>query len=109
MEAGIFKVQVDFGQLQDAINDAVDQAIQRHALKSSLPPILTKQQLMDLLDVGATKAGELLNREDFPVIREFGHPRVPTHSLMIWIDEHTEWIRDNVGGKSKVKGKGRVA
>lgn len=109
METGIFKVQVDFGQLQDAINDAVDQAIQRHALKSSLPPILTKQQLMDLLDVGATKAGELLNREDFPVIREFGHPRVPTHSLMIWIDEHTEWIRDNVGGKSKVKGKGRVA
>lgn len=109
METGIFKVQVDFGQLQDAINDAVDQAIERHALKSSLPPILTKQQLMDLLDVGATKAGELLNREDFPVIREFGHPRVPTHSLMIWIDEHTEWIRDNVGGKSKVKGKGRVA
>ncbi|WP_342576407.1 DNA-binding protein [Paenibacillus sp. FSL M8-0142] len=109
MEAGIFKVQVDFGQLQDAINEAVDQAIERHALKSSLPPILTKQQLMDLLDVGATKASELLNRNDFPVIREFGHPRVPTHSLMTWIDEHTEWIRDNAGEKSKVKGKGRVA
>lgn len=109
MEAGIFKVQVDFGQLQDAINDAVDQAIERHALKSSLPPILNKQRLMELLDIGATKAGELLNREDFPVIREFGHPKVPTNALMIWIDEHTEWIRDNAGEKSKVKRKGRVA
>lgn len=109
MEAGIFKVQVDFSQLQDAINDAVDRAIERHALKSSLPPILTKQELMNLLDIKATKASELLNREDFPVIREFGHPRVPTHSLMTWIDEHTEWTKNNVGEKSKVKGKGRVA
>ncbi|KOP68935.1 hypothetical protein AMS62_03350 [Bacillus sp. FJAT-18019] len=91
------------------MNNAVDQAIERHGLKSTLPPILTKQELMDLLDIKATKASELLNREDFPVIREFGHPRVPTHSLMIWIDEHTDWIRDNSGEKSKVKRKGRVA
>lgn len=109
METGLFKVEMDFSQLQEVINIAVDQALERHALKSSLPPLLTKSQLMDLLDIGATKASELLNREDFPVIREFGHPRVPTHLLMIWIDEHTEWIRENVGENSKVKGKGRVA
>ncbi|MGG3278838.1 DNA-binding protein [Paenibacillus solani] len=109
MESSFLQVQFDYTQLQDAINIAVDQALERHTLKSSLPPLLTKSQLMDLLDIGATKASELLNREDFPVIREFGHPRVPTHSLMIWIDEHTDWIRDNSGEKSKVKRKGRVA
>lgn len=109
MGAGLIKVELDFGQLQEAINSAVDQALERHTLKNNLPPLLTKSQFQDLLDIGATKASELLNREDFPVIREFGHPRVPTHLLMIWIDEHTEWIRDNVGENSKVKGKGRVA
>ncbi|MFU1797327.1 DNA-binding protein [Paenibacillus azoreducens] len=99
MESGIpvLKVEMDFEQLQAAINAAVDQAMERHSLKSSLPPLLTKSQLMDLLDIGSTKASELLNRKDFPVIREFGHPRVPTELLMTWITEHTDWIRENAG------------
>lgn len=104
METGIFKLDMDYGRLQEVINIAVDKAIERHAIKSSLPPLLTKNQLMELLDIGSTKASELLNREDFPVIREFGNPRVPTHLLMTWIDEHTGWVRDNAGDKWKRKG-----
>jgi len=105
METGIpmLKVEVDFTKLQDAIDSAVDKALERHAFKSTLPPLLTKSDLQDLLDIGATKASELLNREDFPVIREFGHPRVPTHLLLTWIDDHTEWITDNAGDKWKKK------
>ncbi|GAB6990886.1 hypothetical protein [Paenibacillus pini] len=100
-------VQMDFLKLQEAINAAVDQALERHSVKSNLPPLLTKTQLQDLLGIKATKAAELLSREDFPVTREFGHPRVPTHLLMIWIDEHTDWVRENA--KDLLKGKRGVA
>ena len=91
----MLKVELDFDQLQTIINNAIDKAIERHALKDSLPPLLSKSQLQDLLGIGSTKASELLNREDFPVIREFGHPKVPTHLLIEWIDKHTEWVRTN--------------
>nr|WP_318842587.1 DNA-binding protein [Paenibacillus massiliensis] len=64
---------------------------------NQLPPLMTKTQLMELLDIGTTKAAELLNREDFPVIREFGHPRVPTRLFLEWVESHTEWISANAG------------
>lgn len=104
METGLFKIDLDLSQLQAAINDAVDKAIERHSFQSQLKPLLTKNDLMDLLEIGATKASELLNREDFPVTREFGHPRVPSHLLLIWIEEHTDWVRDNAGANWKLRG-----
>ena len=86
---------IDLSKFEQAIHDAVQKAFEKHSFANSLPPLLTKSQLMDLLGIKATKAAELLNREDFPVIREFGHPRVPTHLLMVWIEEHTDWVRGN--------------
>ncbi|WP_077623805.1 hypothetical protein [Sediminibacillus massiliensis] len=62
---------------------------------SKWPPILTKKDLMEFLQIKDNKASELLNRDDFPVIREFGHPRVSLQQLMYWIDQHTDWVKDN--------------
>ncbi|MGM1022977.1 MAG: DNA-binding protein [Bacillota bacterium] len=96
----MFKLEVDPQQLQQLIVDAVEKALERNSFSAAnhQPVLFDKQQLMDFLRIGSTKASELLNREDFPVIREFGHPRVPLHALMVWIDEHTEWVRDNAKG-----------
>ncbi|WP_083679414.1 hypothetical protein [Paenibacillus amylolyticus] len=96
----MFKIELDPTELQQYISKAVEDAFSKidFALKDDskkYPALMDKNELMDFLRVGHTKASELLNRDDFPVIREFGHPRIPLHSLMIWIDEHTEWIRDN--------------
>jgi hypothetical protein len=93
----LLKVELDLDQLQTIINKAIDEAIERHAFVNNLPPILNKSQFQELLDIGSTKAAELLNREDFPVIREFGHPRVLTHLFMQWCEEHTEWVQKNAG------------
>ncbi|MBG9795619.1 hypothetical protein ABD76_25430 [Paenibacillus dendritiformis] len=101
MHKSIFEVDVDF--LSEIINNAIKKAFDNLKVKNELPLLLTRTQLMELLDIGSTKASELLNREDFPVIREFGHPRVPTHLFMIWIEEHTEWVRENTGNKSIIK------
>lgn len=103
MGTNLFTVEMDFTQLQEVIKSAVNEALEKQMFVSGLPPVLTRQQLMDLLDIGSTKATELLNREDFPVTREFGHPRVPTRLLMMWIEEHTEWINSNAGDNWRVR------
>lgn len=91
----MLKVDIDPELLQKVINEAVDKAIERHALKDSLPPLLTRNQLMDLLGIKSTKIAELFNRPDFPVIREFGHPRVPTKQLFEWIEHNTQWVNNH--------------
>jgi hypothetical protein len=95
VNTGLFKVEMDFSQLQSVIKEVIEASLKSHSFVANLPPLLTKSQLMEVLGIGATKASELLNREDFPVTREFGHPRVPTRLLLIWIEEHTDWVRDN--------------
>ncbi|SFM44203.1 hypothetical protein [Salibacterium qingdaonense] len=89
--------------IEDTIKQAVEEAIQPLAQRidrlekgdSNLPVLLTKQELKEVLGIGNTKASELLNRPDFPVIREFGNPKVPRDQLLKWIDEHTEWVEEN--------------
>lgn len=91
----MLKVEIDIEQLQQVINEAIARAFEKHIVPQSLPPILSKAQLMELLDIGKTKAAELLNREDFPVTRELGHPKVLTHLLIRWMEQHTEWVSEN--------------
>lgn len=63
--------------------------------QSDLPALLTRKQFMELADIGETKCAELFNRQDFPVNREFGHPRVPTALLFEWINRNTDWVQTN--------------
>jgi len=102
----MFKVEIDLDELSSVIRAAVAEAVSNQPKVASLPPVLSKKQFMELLDIGSTKATELLNREDFPVIREMGVPRVLTHLLLTWMEEHTEWVRKNAGPASIGKRKG---
>ncbi|MFH5187020.1 DNA-binding protein [Paenibacillus sp. TAB 01] len=97
----LIKFEMDMTQLRKAINEAVDQALERHSLAGSLPPVLNREQLMKFLDIKSTKASELMNRRDFPVIRELGHPKILTHLLMKWLEDHTEWVTENAGSGYK--------
>ena len=98
----MLKVEMDLDQLQEVINNAVDNAIKRHAIKTSLPALLTRKQFMELMDIGETKASELLNRNDFSVFREAGHPKVPTKQLFEWIDRNTEWVQSQTNYLNRV-------
>lgn len=101
-------IVIEVEDLQKIIQEAVADAVKGH-LTRELPPILTRKQFMELLDIGESKTAELFNRPDFPVNREFGHPRIPTVLLMRWIEEHTVWINQNAGEKWKQKRNGGVA
>lgn len=101
-------VVIEVEDLQKMIREAVADAVKGH-LTNELPPVLTRKQFMEFLDIGESKTAELFNRPGFPVNREFGHPRIPTGLLMKWIDEHTEWVDENAGELWKDKRKGGVA
>lgn len=86
--------------LKDALEEAlapIKRDIEELKSASSLSkygPVLTVTELMDFLKIGRTKATELVSRPDFPVIRACGI-KVPTHLLMEWIEQNTEWVRHN--------------
>lgn len=88
-------VVIEQGKLLDMINQAVQQATAHLEPQNELPPLLTRKQFMELIGIGETKCAELFNRQDFPVNRDFGHPRVPTKLLFDWIYANTEWIETN--------------
>lgn len=69
--------------------------IEELRLITQLPPVLSRKEFMDFVGVSETKCAELFKRKDFPVNREFGHPKVPTQLLMEWIHANTDWVREN--------------
>jgi hypothetical protein len=93
----MFKLELDEQLLKKVVSEAVSAALEQTKPTSSLPPVLTRTQLMELLDIKSTKAAELFNRQDFPVTRELGHPRVLTHLLIQWLEDHTDWVGKNTG------------
>jgi len=99
----MIKVELDANFLTQLINEAVETALKRYTIQSSYPPVLNKQQFMEFLDIGSTKAAELFNRKDFPVCRELGHPRVKTDLLLQWIEQHTEWVATNAGNNAPAR------
>lgn len=60
--------------------------------EKKLPPLLTRKQFMEIVDIGPTKCNELFNREDFPVNRELGHPRVVTKLFFDWVNATTSRV-----------------
>lgn len=82
-------------KLSLAIEKAYLRGVADGQTKYALKPLLTRKQFMELVDIGETKCAELFNRRDFPVNREFGHPRVPTTLLFEWINANTNWVRAN--------------
>ncbi len=82
-------------KLQDMCQKAYEQGVEDGRKKHSVPELMTRKQFMEFANIGEAKCAELFRRRDFPVIREFGHPRVPTNLLFAWIAENTDWIRFN--------------
>ncbi len=53
--------------------------------EKQIPPVLTRKQFMELVDISSNKCNQLFNRQDFPVNRELGHPRVVTKDFFEWL------------------------
>ena len=89
-------------ELKDMFKQAYEQGINDARMKYELPLLLTRRQFMEFASISEAKCAQLFNRQDFPVNREFGHPRVPTQLLFEWIEGHTEWIETHAPGLKDV-------
>ncbi|MGE8079062.1 DNA-binding protein [Peribacillus loiseleuriae] len=92
----MIQVNLDFADdnFREMLREEIKNAVADVIRQNQLPPMLTRKQLMELFNIGETKASELLNRSDFPVFREAG-VLIPTHMLFKWIEQHTRWFEDN--------------
>lgn len=86
-----------FAFSQDEINNLVTEiknqlvpVLVQELKEKQLPPMLTRQQFMELAGIGEAKCAELFRRSDFPVNRELGNPRVPTKLFFDWFYSTTE-------------------
>ncbi|MER2060201.1 MAG: DNA-binding protein [Niallia sp.] len=91
----MLNVQFDPEVFREIIREELIAATEQKSVTiKELPAMLTRDELKDVLRIGDTKASELLSRTDFPVLREAG-VLIPTHLLMRWIEDHTQWIQKN--------------
>lgn len=82
-------------ELKAMFRQAYEQGVNDARMKYELPQLLTRKQFMEFANISEAKCAQLFNRQDFPVNREFGHPRVPTKLLFEWIDRNTDWVGAN--------------
>lgn len=86
-------------ELRTIIREAVREGIEEASLNlerpriRQLPEELTRQEVMDLLQIKATKAAELFKLPGFPVRREGKSLYVNTKQLFKWMDENTPALK----------------
>lgn len=91
----MLNVQFDAEAFRKIIREEMNAAKEQKPVTiQELPAMLTRDELKDFLRIGDTKASELLSRADFPVLREAG-VLIPTHLLMRWVEDNTQWIQKN--------------
>lgn len=103
----MFQFQIDDSTVDQIAEHIANQAFEKFSNKMdnhiNLPVVLNREQLKEVLDIKNNKVSELLARADFPVLRETGRPKVPAKQLLVWIDQHTEWVDKNTGKNSVFK------
>lgn len=108
MQGGLSMLKVEFDQEtldQLAVSVAewvVPKIMEQFHHLNDWPPVLNRKQAMKYLDIKENKLNELSRRSDFPVNRELGYPKYPTRLLQIWIEENTDWVRENTGFFNRV-------
>ena len=67
---------------------------------SSLPDVMTAEQLASALQISKSGAYALLNRSDFPTLRIGGRKMVMKKDLQEWLNSRTMWISLSVRRRS---------
>lgn len=73
----------------DLLAEKIATKMQEQQRYHGLPPVMRRHQFMEAFDVNSTKASELFQRLDFPIIDDLGYPRVNTKLLFECMDRKT--------------------
>lgn len=77
----------EISMIASAVTKQLLPELLREINQKQLPQLMTRTQFMEFAGISNTKCNELFNREDFPVTRELGHPRVKTDTFLKWLDD----------------------
>ena len=85
-------ITMTLDEFREIINEEVKAAVEETISYKQLPPLLNKDQLMEVLHIKASTLSKLMARPDFPVLENVGVGRlVPTDKLFEWIDRNGRW------------------
>jgi len=90
---------------QSFVNEIIKQLVPvllQELQEKQIPPVLNRKRFMELVGISSNKCNELFNRQDFPVNRELGHPRVITKDFFLWASS-TSQNADEINFKQGLK------
>lgn len=95
----MIQFQLDPAQLEEMVISATEKVLakQQQDPLNHLPIALSKERLCEELDISASTAVTLFRREGFPVVRNLGGPKVPTHLLLKWLEKEANWVQQHAG------------
>jgi|SRR5699024_1795101 len=85
----LLKTEFSDEYYEKLVNETVKQLVPvliQELKQNDLPHLMTRKEFMKLVGIGDSKCNELFHRQDFPVNRELGHPRVPTKAFFEWLN-----------------------
>lgn len=91
-------IMMSVEDLRNTIREEVEKAIgnqkEVQGRIKQLPPLLTRQEFMDVMRITAPTANKIMNRADFKVFRQ-GKILIETDFLFEWIRKNSDWVEEN--------------
>ncbi|MGX7596329.1 DNA-binding protein [Planococcus plakortidis] len=84
------------GIVQEAVSEAVSQLKLERGMIKQLPPLLTREEFMEVMRISSKTATNIINRPDFIVYRK-GRILIETAFLFDWIRRNSDWVEENTG------------
>lgn len=85
--------------VQEAVSEAVSQLKLERGMIKQLPPLLTREEFMDVMNISSTTATRIIERPDFRVFRR-GKLLIETEFLFEWIRNNSDWVEENTKYRS---------
>lgn len=86
-------IMLNAEELRSIIREEVEAAVKQVEAGRDLPPLLTREELMDLMRISSTTASKLFEMEGFPVFRR-GKLLIDTELLFKWIRKHSTQVEE---------------
>lgn len=85
--------------VQEAVSEAVSQLKLERGMIKQLPPLLTREEFMEVMNISSTTATRIIERPDFRVFRR-GKLLIETEFLFEWIRNNSDWVEENTNYRS---------
>lgn len=80
--------------IQEEVKKATEQFTPSYGRIKQLPPLLTREEFMEVMHISAPTATKIFDRPDFRVFRQ-GKLLIETEFLFQWIRKNSDWVEEH--------------